>query len=141
MLEINSILHRSALAGSHSTDISFPFPSSYVQTLIPTTPKPDPAGYPSPIYNPPTQSRLPLTLPNRRARERVLVGMAAVQVDEDTGGILLIGAGESDLGTGVSIAAAGDAHLAAAQVELRAVQRARSVQSDLLDAQEVVAAR
>lgn len=90
--------------------------------------------------NQPTQSGHPLTLPNRRARERVLIGMAAVQVDEDTGGILLISAGESDLGTGVSIAAAGDAHLAAAQVELRAVQRARSVQGDLLDAQEVVAA-
>jgi uncharacterized protein YfcZ (UPF0381/DUF406 family) len=66
--------------------------------------------------------------------------MASVQVDEDTGGILLISAGEGDLGAGVSIAAARDAHLAAAQIELRAVQRARSVQSDLLDAQEVVAA-
>ena len=83
-----------------------------------------------------------LTLPDSRSGRLVRIRRGErVQVDLDAGVVGLVSARQADERAGSAVAASGDFHLGARQIELGFVRLGGHVQGDVLDAQQVFAAR
>lgn len=80
-----------------------------------------------------------LTLPNNRTRRRVARRDRVINAQQEAGIRRLIGAGQRNRRARAATATASDLNLRATEIELRAAGRARTMQPNMLNAEQVLA--